>query len=62
MSNQHNKMSSFSLGLGLVFGAGAGLIAATLTSWNTATAIIVGAALGLIAGSIVYAFTKQLKK
>lgn len=62
MSNQNNKLSSFSPVLGLVFGAGAGLFAATLTSWNTAAAIIVGAALGLIAGSIAYGFTKQPRK
>ena len=59
MSNKHNRMRAFSPALGLIFGAGAGLITAILASWNIAIAISIGAGLGLIIGSAVYSFAKN---
>jgi len=42
-----------STGLGLVAGAGIGIIASCLFSLNIALSIVVGSGLGLIAGSLL---------
>jgi hypothetical protein len=41
-----------SIGLGLVAGAGIGIIASSLFSLNIALSIVLGSALGLIVGSL----------
>lgn len=59
MSKQQNIMRAFAPALGLIFGAGGGLITAILTNWNIAVAMSIGAGLGLVIGSIVYSFMKN---
>ncbi len=59
MANQQNEISAFLPAIGLIFGAGTGLITAILASWNIAVAISIGAGLGLIIGWVVYSFRKN---
>lgn len=59
MSSQKNRMRAFAPVLGMILGAGAGLITEILASWNTAIAISIGAGLGLVIGSVVYSFEKS---
>ncbi len=60
MKNKHNNsMMEFAPALGLVFGSGFGIIVGILTNNNLALAAIIGASLGLVIGSIVYANYKN---
>lgn len=59
MSNNQNKFSNFAPALGLIFGGGAALIVAVLANLNIAITMSIGAALGLVIGSVVYGFKKR---
>lgn len=59
MSNNYNKMTFLSPALGIIFGAGAGLFAALLVKGNLAISMISGAALGVVAGIIIYSFIRK---
>ncbi len=65
MSNQLNKMRAFIPALGLIFGAGIGLIIGSVVdsfiknSLAPAFGLIFGAGIGLIIGSAVYSFIKN---
>jgi hypothetical protein len=45
--------------LGLVFGAGAGLLVSILCSFSIAMGIVFGTAIGLIIGAIITGFTHK---
>ena len=59
MTSKGKSLINTAPALGLVFGAGAGLLLSVLCSFSIPLGITLGAAAGLIVGSAVYALSKR---